>query len=257
MRLILNLLVIALALGSLQSCVSKKKFDELQAAKEASDQALAETQAQLQQLEEEKADLEAEMQSQKEEMESQMASLRNDLNSTKEEVAQVREDLQMAEEELSTLKEEIGGIFETYQESGLSVEEREGRLYVISETPVRYRSGSTRLSSEERSALEELAETLKNNPELKILVEGHTDTDGVMASAPYRDNWELSTLRALGVVRALLSYGVNPDQLAAAGRGEHMPAATNDTEEGKSENRRTVLLPDPAQIDFSKFMENN
>lgn len=243
MRLVLKLLVVVIALGSMQSCVSKKKFDELMASKAAADAALAQTQSQLKTLQDEKNALAAQMEAEKARMNGEMTSLRNDLNATKGQVAQVQEKLNMTQAELDKLKTEINGIFATYSNSGLSLEDRGGRLYVITD-PIQYRSGSYNLSRAERDAIDKLAETLKANPNLKILVEGHTDNVKVNAGSGLGDNWQLSSMRALNVVRRLVKGGVNPNQVAAVGRGDSMPAADNATREGKAANRRTVVVPD-------------
>lgn len=240
MRLILNFLIVAITLGSLQSCVSKKKYDELLASKEATDAALAETQSQVQNLEEQNAELSSTLESEKARLNGEIASIREDLNSTKSQMAQVEEKLNMTQEELDAVKAQIDGIFSAYEESNLSLKEMDGRLYVVTDPGFAYRSGSFGLSSDERDAIAELAETLKANPELKVLVEGHTDTDKVKATAPYADNWELSTKRALRVVRELIKNGVDPSQVAAVGRGDTML-----TGEGKEADRRTVIMPDP------------
>ncbi len=245
MRLIVKLLIFTLAIGSLQSCVSKKKYDELAAAKEATDQALAETQAQLQTLEEEKAALEEEFQSTKAELNGKISDMESKMNSMESQMAQVQEKLNMTEEELNALKEEINGIFGAYADSGLSLEERDGSLYVVTEEAVNYRSGSTALSADERAALEKLAMTLKDNPEIQLQVVGHTDDQGLIEGAAYRDNWDLSVARASRVVRYLISKGANPEQLTIAGRGETVPVGDNETAEGRAENRRTVIQPNP------------
>ncbi|MEM6379096.1 MAG: OmpA family protein, partial [Bacteroidota bacterium] len=237
--LILNFLLVVFALSALQSCVSKKKYDELTAAKEATDAALAETQTKVQSLEEQNADLESTLESEKERLNGEIAGIRSDLDATKSQMASVESKLNMTQKELEDLKAEINGIFGAYEDSGLSLKEMDGRFYVVTD-PVNYRSGSYGLSKDERDALAELAETLKANPEVKILVEGHADTDKVKAGAGYADNWELSTKRALRVVRELVKNGVNPDQVAAVGRGDSMT-----TGDGKDADRRTVVLPDP------------
>lgn len=252
MRLVLNLLVISLVLGSLQSCVSKKKFDELTKQKEATDQALAETQGQLSTLQDEKSALEAEFASEKERMNGEISSIKSDLQSTQSQVAQVQEELNMTKEELDGLKAEINGIFAAYSDSGLSMEEKNGKLVVMTKVPVQYRSGSYSLTKDEKDALAELAETLKGNENLKILVEGHTDDDGVKGSAPYSDNWELGYLRAKMVVKELIKNGVSPSQVAAVTYGETMPAASNDDADGKAQNRRTEVVPN---IDLTPLMK--
>ena len=242
MRQIVNLLIFCLAVGTFQSCVSKKKYDELVAAKEATDQALAETQANLKTLQEEKDALAAEYASEKERLNGEIAGIKADLDKTKAEVASVNEKLTMTQSELDKLKAEINGAFSAYADSGLKLEDRNGQLYVVSES-VSFSSGSTRLNKDTRDALTTLAETLKANPGVKLLIEGHTDDQKMVEGAAYSDNWDLSVARAMKVVRYLIRKGANPDQLAAAGRGEHDPAASNDDADGRSKNRRTEVKP--------------
>ena len=234
MRLIVvRVLVLCLAVGSLQSCVSKKKYDELSAAKAATDQALAETQAQVKELQEEKDALAAEMEAEKERMNSELSSIKSDLNATKSDLAQVQEKLNMTEAELNAFKEEINGIFNTYKESGLSLEERDGRLYVTTSEPFNYRTGSSMLSKAERDAIDAMAETLKNTPEAKILIEGHTDTQKYPADAGI-DNWDLGYARAKAVANRLIRAGVAAGQVAITSRGESMPVGDNSTAEPES-----------------------
>lgn len=244
MRQIIGLLILCFALGSFQSCVSKKKFDELTAAKEATDKALAETQSQLKTLQDQNAELQATLESEKNRLNGEIASIKSDLNSTKSQMAQVQEKLNMTEAELKKVKDEINGIFGTYAESGLKLEERDGRLYVMTEAEAQYRTGSASLTRAERDAIAELATTLKNNPKLRILIEGHTDNKQYGAGAGY-DNWNLSVDRAMSVARELLKKGASPNQVAVVGRGDTMPAADNATEDGRAKNRRAIVAPDP------------
>ncbi len=246
MRLIAKLLVIALVISFTQACVSKKKYDELAAAKEQTDQALAQTQQQVQDLESENEQIQAELQSEKERLNGEIASIKQDLDNAKSQMAQVSEKLNMTEEELTDLRKEINDMFAGYKASGLNMEARDGRLYLMTDSGIQYNSGSSRLSSEERSALDALASKLSSNKDLHILVEGHTDDVPVKEGAAIGNNWNLSVARAMGVVRYLIRQGVDPSQVAAVARGEYMPTADNDTAEGRAENRRTVILPDVA-----------
>lgn len=251
MRLILNLVVLSLLIGSFQSCVSKKKYDELMAAKEATDQALAETQSQVQTLQNQNQELQATLESEKQRLNGEIAGLRTDLNNTKSQIAQVQEKLNMTEKELNDLKMAINGTFEKYKNSGLTLEDRNGRLVVMTKQPIQYRVGSSSLSRDERKALEELANVLKANPELKLLVEGHTDNLKYAADSGM-DNWDLSVMRAMNVARQLIRNGVKPEQLGVVGRGETMPVGPNDSTEGRQQNRRTVVSPD---IDLAPLMK--
>ncbi len=244
MRLILKMLVLALFLGSFQSCVSKKKYDELVAAKEATDSALAETQSQVKTLQEEKDALATEMESEKTRLNGEISSIKSDLDATKSQMAQVSEKLNMTEAELKKIKDEINGIFSAYSESGLSLEDKDGRLYVVTGDPVTFRSGSSRLTKAERDAIDAMAEKLKSNPKIKLTIEGHADSQKFPADAGM-DNWDLSYARAKAVATRLIRKGVNPEQLAIAGRGDAMPAADNGTADGRAQNRRTVVVPNP------------
>lgn len=108
-----------------------------------------------------------------------------------------------------------------------------------------YKSGSANLNSKANETLEKIAKIIASRPDLEVMVEGYTDNVPIK-TACMKDNWDLSVKRATAVVRALQeNYGVSPDRLIAAGRGEYNVIATNDTKEGRATNRRTriVLMP--------------
>jgi len=154
MRQILNLLIFCLAVSSLQSCVSKKKYDQLEAAKTKIEEELSSTQQRVKTLEEEKAALESEMEAEKTRLNNEIASIKSDLDATKAEVGKVKEQLSMTEAELKKLKDEINGIFAGYTDSGLTLEESDGKFLVATSEAVKYRSGSVRLSKDQRTALD-------------------------------------------------------------------------------------------------------
>ncbi|MGH1435913.1 MAG: OmpA family protein [Lewinella sp.] len=241
MRFIITALIFVMVAGSFQSCVSKKKFDELQAAKTATDQALAETQSQVKTLGEEKDALAAEMASEKARLNGELSSLRTDMTA---QIAQVNEKLNMTEAELKAIKDEINGMFAAYTDSGLTMEERDGRLYLVTEEPVNFRNSSSSLNRDQRNAIDAMAEKLKANPAIKVLVEGHTDNKQFAADAG-TDNWDLSYARAKSVANRLIRKGVDASQITIAGHGDTMPAGDNATKEGREANRRTSLTPNP------------
>jgi chemotaxis protein MotB len=254
MRLIVKLLIFVLAIGSFQACVSKKKYDELLAAKEATDAALAQTQARVKALEEEKMALQAEFDATKAEMNGKISSLESSVSSMQSQMGQLQEKLGMTEKELAALRAELEGIFNAYTDSGLKLDERDGRLFVVTDEAVQYASGSTRLSKAQRDALDKLAEALKNNPKLQMMVVGHADTQRIKEGSIYRDNWDLSVARANEVVRYLIRQGAAPTQLTIAGQGDTQPVGDNKTSEGRQENRRSVVQPNP---DLGGLMKKN
>ena len=240
MRFILTALCFCLLAGSFTSCVSKKKYDELTAAKQATDAALAETQSELKTTQGNLDDLQSKYETETAEMRNEIQSVRDEMQST---VADLNQKLDMTEQELEDLKSELNGMFADYQAADLTMETRDGELYLVTETPFQYRSSSSYLSREERDVIDAMAEKIKDTS-VRLLIEGHTDNKQFVADAG-SDNWDLSYARAKAVAVRLIRAGVSPEQITLAGRGETDPIGDNETSEGRAENRRTVIKPNP------------
>ena len=137
----------------------------------------------------------------------------------------------------------------------VQIEIREGVVYVSISDKMLFASGSTRINTQADRVLSKLAHVLNNNPDLNIVVEGHTD-NVPMGGDCIRDNWDLSVLRATSVVRAMTDqYGVPADRLTASGHGEFMPKEDNSTAEGRSANRRTEIIIAPRLDQFFQMLE--
>jgi chemotaxis protein MotB len=223
----------------MSSCVSKKKFEELMNEKGALAESLASSQKKVQELDEKIAQLESDMAAQKTDFEGRITSLESDLSTAKSETAAAKAALSAKEAEVMAVKKQVKDAFAVTGNLGLT--EKNGAMVVSLESPVTYGSGSTRLNKDARMAIDNLAETMKNNPSMSLLIEGHTDDKKFVSGG--RDNWDLSVDRAMRVVKRLVKKGVNPSQLTVAGRGDAAPAASNETKEGRSENRRAVVKP--------------
>ncbi len=236
MRLLALSMVVALALPS---CVSKKKFMELENEKSALAASLAESNEKVNMLEGKVSDMETDMANQKSKFESDIAGLRTDIDKAKSDADKAQKALADRDAELAKIKKEVRTALGL--ESGVDIKEMDGDLYVTMESPVNYRSGSSRLNRDARKSVESLAESLKNNPDIHLLIEGHTDSQQFAEGG--MDNWQLSVNRAMTVVKRLIRKGVNPDQLTVAGRGEGAPVGDNSTSEGRSKNRRTDVKP--------------
>lgn len=236
LRLLAVLMVVALALPS---CVSKKKFMDLENEKNALANSLASANDKVNMLEGKVTGLEKDMNDQKSKFESDIAGLRKDVDSAKSAADMAKKSLADKEAELAKIKGEIKTALGL--NSNLSIQEKDGDLYVTMESPVNYKSGSARLDRQARKSIESLAASLKNNPNVHILIEGHTDNKQFASGAG--DNWQLSVDRAMTVVKRLIRSGVSPNQLTVAGRGEQSPKAPNNTSSGRSENRRTEAKP--------------
>ena len=144
------------------------------------------------------------------------------------------------------LKETLLNALNGFEGKGLTVEQKNGKVYVSMENKLLFNSGSWAVSSEGKNAVIEVGKVLGDNPDISVLIEGHTDDVPFGGSGPIADNWDLSTKRATSIV-AILSENkkINKQNLTAAGRGEFSPLGTNSTAEGKAKNRRIEIILTP------------
>ncbi len=145
---------------------------------------------------------------------------------------------------LNKLKNSVKSALVDFKSDEIKVENRDGKLYVIMLDKLLFKSGSADVELKGQKAIMTLAKELTKNPNLGIMVEGHTD-NVPMSGKTYKDNWELSTARALSVVRCLSDGGLPQKRLAAVGRGEFYPVASNSTDAGRAQNRRTEIILTP------------
>ena len=148
---------------------------------------------------------------------------------------------QKVQELLNSIKDALLG----FSSEELSVREENGKVYVAMSDKLLFQSGSARVDKRGEEALGKLAEVLNKQNEIDVCIEGHTDNKPIH-TAQFKDNWDLSVIRATSVVRILTEkYHVNPLQIEPAGRGEYMPVADNNTTEGRAKNRRTEIIMTP------------
>lgn len=141
------------------------------------------------------------------------------------------------------------------QAQDIEVEVRGGVVYVSISDKMLFKTGSSRINDEAKEVLGSIAAVINNQPDLNILVEGHTDNVPISRKGMV-DNWDLSVKRATSVVRTLQNdYYVSPERLTAAGRSEYLPKADNETEDGRSKNRRTEIVFTPRLDQFFELLE--
>jgi chemotaxis protein MotB len=137
----------------------------------------------------------------------------------------------------------------------LDIQVLKGVVYISLSDNMLYRSGSFEISEKAGETLSKIAKIILDYKDYNVLVEGNTDTDPI-SRTNIRNNWDLSALRASSVVQALQNtYGVDPQRLTAAGRGEYNPIASNSTPEGKARNRRTQIIITPQLDEFMELIE--
>jgi chemotaxis protein MotB len=167
------------------------------------------------------------------------------------------EDLIAAKEaSMRKLKETLSNALNSFEGKGLTVEQKNGKVYVSMENKLLFNSGSWAVGSEGKKAVVEVGKVLGDNPEISVLIEGHTDDDPFGGSGPIADNWDLSTKRATAIV-AILSENkkINKQNLTAAGRGEFSPLASNATAEGKAKNRRIEIILTPRLDEIAEMLK--
>jgi len=139
----------------------------------------------------------------------------------------------------------------------LSVEIKNGKVYVSMSDKLLFKSGSVAVETKGKEAIKLLADVLGKNPDIDILIEGHTDNVPIK-TAVYKDNWDLSVARATSIVRILTEeYKIVPTRLTASGKGEFSPRATNETTEGKALNRRTEIILSPKLDEIMQLLKTN
>lgn len=139
----------------------------------------------------------------------------------------------------------------------LSVEIKNGKVYVSMSDRLLFKSGSAAVEVKGKEAIKLLAGVLDKNPDIEILVEGHTDNVPIK-TAVFKDNWDLSVARATSIVRILTDdHKITPTRITASGKGEFLPRATNETAEGRALNRRTEIILSPRLDEIMKLLNIN
>ncbi|MBK8341635.1 MAG: flagellar motor protein MotB [Flavobacteriales bacterium] len=129
-----------------------------------------------------------------------------------------------------------------FKADDLTITERDGKIYVSLSEKLLFASGSAKVDPKGAVAVGKLAEVLRANADINVMVEGHTDSIPIKTSR-YTDNWDLSTARAVSTVRLLTTtYSVPPERVQAAGRSQYQPIASNGNVEDRARNRRTEII---------------
>jgi len=144
-----------------------------------------------------------------------------------------------------------------FKDKGLSVQLKNGKVYILMEEDLLFKSGSAVVDIKGQEALAQLAKVLTEQSDIDILIEGHTDDIPFQGAGQLKDNWDLSAKRATSVVRILTKNGVNPTQLTAAGRGEHVPLDPEKSTEARKKNRRIEIILSPKLDELFELLEAN
>lgn len=245
------------ALGMTSACVSNKKYlaatghvAALQADSTSLEARLAEQQRKVAMLEGKVNQMQASNQFTSEQ-----------LNQSQEEIARQQQRLEQLQnlinqqkEQTEALRKKIAEAMKGFTSEQLSVFTKNGKVYVSMQESLLFPSGSATVNEKGKEALGTLAAALAQSPDIKVMVEGHTDT--VPITKRFEDNWALSVARATSIARILINnYHLAPERITASGRSQYEPIASNETAEGRARNRRTEIILEPRLDELMRLIQ--
>ena len=183
--------------------------------------------------------------------------LKKDLEASSTRLAELEKMMADKEAAMKKLKETLSKSLKAFEGKGLTVTEKDGKVYVSMENKLLFESGSWTVGSEGKKAVDLVGKVLGDNPDISVLIEGHTDNDKITGTigGGVENNWDLSTKRATAIVNILSANAkVKKENLTAAGRGEYAPLMSNETAEGKAKNRRIEIILTPKLDEISKML---
>jgi chemotaxis protein MotB len=187
--------------------------------------------------------------------EARLSQMQKDLATRSQRVEELEGIIASKDAKMKALKEAISAALTNFEGNGLTVEQRDGKVYVSMENKLLFESGSWAVNSRGREAVVALGRVLADNTEIAVLIEGHTDNVPYGGNGNIKDNWDLSTKRATAIVAILTdNLGIPKDNLTAAGRGEYAPLGTNTTSEGRAKNRRIEVILTPKLDEINKLL---
>ncbi|HPW98255.1 MAG TPA: OmpA family protein [Flavobacterium sp.] len=190
---------------------------------------------------------------------NRLNKLRDELSASSKRLSELESMIANKDAAMKKLKETLSKALNAFEGKGLTVEQKNGKVYVSMENKLLFQTGSWAVGVEGKKAVVEVGKVLAQNPDITVLIEGHTDNDKILGTlgGGIENNWDLSTKRATAIVNILAeNAGIQKKNLTAAGRGEFAPLMSNDTAEGKAKNRRIEIILTPKLDEISKMLND-
>jgi chemotaxis protein MotB len=204
-----------------------------------------ETRQLLQELQTAQADL-AKKQTELVNLENELNAKRLELDQRNARLIELESMIQRKDSVVRVLKEKVSDALLGFEGQGLQVTQKNGKVYVSLDEQLLFKTGSTDVDPKGKTALKKLAVVLEQNPDINIMIEGHTDDVPFVAGSAIKDNWDLSVMRATSVTRILLEgSSIDPKRITASGRGEYLPVEKGKNPEARQKNRRTEIILTP------------
>jgi len=188
---------------------------------------------------------------------TRLEKISKDLKDRSDRVNELEGLIAAKEASMKKLKEALSKALNAFEGKGLTVQQKDGKVYVSMENKLLFESGSWTVGTEGKKAVDLVGKVLGDNPDISVLIEGHTDNDKITGTigGGVENNWDLSTKRATAIVNILAANAkVNKANLTAAGRGEYSPLMSNDSPDGKAKNRRIEIILTPKLDELTKAL---
>jgi len=188
---------------------------------------------------------------------NQLNMLKSELEDKNSRLIELQRALSRKDSAVDALKQKVTAALLGFENQGLSITKKNGKVYISLEEKLLFGSGSTQVDLRGISALKKLAVVLGQNPDINITIEGHTDDVPVIPGAKFEDNWDLSTQRANAIIRILLDgTRIKPKRLISSGRSEYMPIDNAKTTQARQKNRRTEIILTPNLDELLNILES-
>jgi chemotaxis protein MotB len=213
--------------------------------------ALQTTQDQLFKRQDELAKTSAELDLKKKDLER----LSDELKKREAKVLELESALKQKDEASAALKKKLSDALYNFENKGLTITQKDGKVYVSMEESLLFASGKTVVEPKGIEALKNVAKVLEQNIDINIMIEGHTDDVPMKGLGDIKDNWDLSVMRATSVTKILLGNAkIDAKRIIASGRGEYLPLDSSKTSEGRKKNRRTEIILTPKLDELLKVL---
>jgi chemotaxis protein MotB len=185
-------------------------------------------------------------------------ALTDELKKREARVAELENILKSKDDATNELKKKLSDALLGFEGKGLTITQKNGKVYVSMDESLLFASGSTTVEAKGVEALKKVSKVLEQNTDINILIEGHTDDVPMVGKGEIKDNWDLSVMRATAIVKIITKNStVNPKRLTAAGRGEYFPIDPSKTADARKKNRRTEIILTPKLDELFKVLETN
>lgn len=190
--------------------------------------------------------------------EDRLNELDEDLAKKQERLVELETILQKQQRIVSELKSAISDALYRFEGDGLTVEQKNGKVYLSLDEKLLFKSGSWNVEDRGKQAIKKIAQVLEENADIDIMIEGHTDDVAYNGSGVIKDNWDLSVKRATSIVRIIIANSkVDPARLSAAGRSKYIPVDDRKTPEARKKNRRTEIILTPDLDELFQIMDES